>query len=407
MSEPTPVVVPQTNPNDDVAVIVRWHVDSGAWVEADQVLATIETTKAAADVMAPVSGYAFFSHAPKSTVDVGSPIAWISDRDERPAWLTGSDRTPAGVRGGLAERGSRAGSDAPAPAASDGAASEPRPRATRKALKLMHEHGFSESDFPAGARIDAADVERRVRALGRATRSAGGAPSDPRPERARETARTAVETSALAGVEPLEQSPAKILEAARLGALHREVVPSTVSLAVPEEALARRLRAVAEQFGPLSLIELAIHEVGRALKGFPELNGFFEGGRASRYASVNVGFAINLGKSLRVPVVRDADKLSPTDVARTVRELSLHYMRGELTAADVADGTFTITDLSAKQVVHFVPVLNRRQSAILAICAERPGTGSRELVLTFDHRISDGMQAADFLLALRGRLTGE
>ena len=78
-------------------------------------------------------------------------------------------------------------------------------------------------------------------------------------------------------------------------------------------------------------------------------------------------------------------------------------MRDELTIDDVTGGTFTITDLSGEGVVHFVPVLNERQSAILGLCAAR-SDGSRDLVLTFDHRLSDGMRAARFLAALRARL---
>jgi 2-oxoglutarate dehydrogenase E2 component (dihydrolipoamide succinyltransferase) len=105
-----------------------------------------------------------------------------------------------------------------------------------------------------------------------------------------------------------------------------------------------------------------------------------------------------------VPVVKNAAALSVRDVAGAVRDLSLRYMRDELTIDDVTGGTFTVTDLSAEGVLSFVPVLNDRQSAILGITAERSGTQSRDLVLTFDHRLSDGMRAARFLGALRDRL---
>jgi pyruvate dehydrogenase E2 component (dihydrolipoamide acetyltransferase) len=80
-------------------------------------------------------------------------------------------------------------------------------------------------------------------------------------------------------------------------------------------------------------------------------------------------------------------------------------MREELVIADLTGGTFTITDLPGEGVVHFIPVLNERQSAILGLCAAR-NDGSRDLVLTFDHRLSDGMRAARFLAALRARLEG-
>jgi pyruvate/2-oxoglutarate dehydrogenase complex dihydrolipoamide acyltransferase (E2) component len=114
---------------------------------------------------------------------------------------------------------------------------------------------------------------------------------------------------------------------------------------------------------------------------------------------------LNLGRSLRVPIVKDAARLSLREVAGRVRDLSLRYMRDELAIEDVAGGTFTITDLSGEGVVHFVPVLNERQSAILGLCTPRRD-GSRDLVLTFDHRLSDGMVGARFLTALRARLEG-
>jgi pyruvate/2-oxoglutarate dehydrogenase complex dihydrolipoamide acyltransferase (E2) component len=360
MSDPVCVVVPQLNPNDEHAVLVCWHVSSGAWVEAKQVLATVETTKATYDVDAPLAGYAFFEHAPNSVVAVGAPIAWISERNEPPA-----------ARGAV-----------PSSVVTDSGAADAR--FSRKALKMMKARGLTAADFPGSGRITAEDVERRA---------AGGSRTTPSPEPS--------------DVEPLVQTPAKILEIARLGAVYEQAIPSTVVIALPRDAVQARLRRLSERFGPLSLLEIAIRDAARALEEFPELNGFYADGRASRYTTARIGFAMNLGKSLRVPVVGGAAKLSYADVARSVRDLSLRYLRGELSAADVANGTFTITDLSAHGVVHFVPVLNLRQAAILGICAPRPGSGHQDLVLTFDHRMSDGMQAAAFLSNLRDKLTSD
>ena len=66
MSEPIPVTVPQINPNDEHAVVVRWHVAKGARVRAGQTLVTLETTKTTFDVDAPSDGYAFFEHEPNA-----------------------------------------------------------------------------------------------------------------------------------------------------------------------------------------------------------------------------------------------------------------------------------------------------------------------------------------------------
>jgi pyruvate/2-oxoglutarate dehydrogenase complex dihydrolipoamide acyltransferase (E2) component len=185
--------------------------------------------------------------------------------------------------------------------------------------------------------------------------------------------------------------------------VHAQVVPSTVAMVLMSDRLDARLRRETAAHGPVSLLELALYETARILRDWPEMNGWYADGRAWTHNDVAIGFAVNLGRSLRVPVVKDAATGSLRDIARAVRELTLRYLREELTIDDVTGGTFTITDLSGEGIVHFVPVLNERQSAILGLCAARPD-GSRELVLTFDHRLSDGMRAARFLAALRARL---
>jgi pyruvate/2-oxoglutarate dehydrogenase complex dihydrolipoamide acyltransferase (E2) component len=360
MSEPIAVPVPQINPNDEHAIVVRWLVEKGARVRAGQPLVTLETTKTAFDVDAPCDGYAFFEHEPHTELAVGTPVAWIADSAEAPAVPT---RAPLPVQAAL-------------PAAAG--------RFTRKALKLMKERGLEAADFPGGDRIDAEAVERVA-----AARSA--AP----PNRA-----------AAFDAEPLELSPSKVIEAQTLRRVREQVVPSTVAVEVDSARLADCLRRLAgEHGGPVSLLEVAIYEVARLLPKWPELNAFYAESGAWRYRSAGIGFAVNLGRGLKVPVVKQAAQPSLRAVAEAVRELSLRYMRDELTIEDVTGGTFTVTDLSAEGVVHFVPVLNERQAAILGLTAER-GYRTRELVLTFDHRLSDGMRAGRFLAALRDRLEG-
>lgn len=360
MSEPVAVRVPQLNPNDEQAVIVRWHVEAGAPVRAGQPLVTLETTKVTFDVDAPADGYAFFDREPNTEIAVGAPVAWIAD-SARPLQL------PAASSGATA-----------------GAASgEPSERFTRKARKLMKERGLAEADFPGTGRVDAAAVERGAAQRG----GAEPAPLSRMP----------------AGVRPLELTPSKILEIQTLKRVRGEAVPSTVAVSVAGARLDERLRRAAADGELVSPLELTLHEAAQLLREWPELNGFYADGRAFTYETVAIGFAVNLGRGLRVPVVREAASLSLRNVAGAVRALSLRYMRDELGIDDVTGGTFTITDLSGEGVVHFVPVLNERQAAILGICAPRPD-GSRDLVLTFDHRLSDGMRAGRFLAALRDRL---
>jgi pyruvate/2-oxoglutarate dehydrogenase complex dihydrolipoamide acyltransferase (E2) component len=357
MSEAIAVRVPQINPNDEHAIVVRWHVAKGARVRAGQPLVTLETTKTTFDVDAPSDGFAFFEHEPNAEVAVGATVAWISETERAPQVSVPASEVTTPRR----------------------ASAE---RFTRKARKLMKEHGLTEADFPGDHAVEADLVERTAAARSTTVVAAHGEPE---------------------GVLPLELTPTKITEIQVLTRVRAQTVPSTVTVAVAGDRLDEHLRREAASQGPVSALEVAIREVARLLPEWPELNAFYADGRAWQHRQVSIGFAVNLGRSLRVPVVKDAAHLSLRDIARAVRELSLRYLRGNLAVDDVTGGTFTITDLSGEGVVHFIPVLNERQSAILGLCAPR-NDGSRDLVLTFDHRLSDGMRAGRFLAALRARL---
>jgi pyruvate/2-oxoglutarate dehydrogenase complex dihydrolipoamide acyltransferase (E2) component len=359
MAETSAVIVPRLNVNDDQAVIVAWRIPGGERVRAGQAIATLETTKVTFDVHADRDGYLGYELEVKSIVAVGTVLAWISD-------------TPGARLENVA-------STLP----STGQATEPGERFTRKALRRMRELGVTPEELQQPGRIEVADVERFAAARERAK---AGTPGD--------------------YCEPLEQSSSKIMEAVRLAESYRAVVPSMVTVPISCERVQAKLRELMSDVGPVSLLERVIHETAALLTEFRDLNGFVANGRAWTYREVAIGFAVNAGKSLRVPVVRDTRRLSQLEICRAVRELTLRYFRDELTMADASGGTFTVTDLSAHGVTHFVPVLNDRQSAILGICAEEPRTAHQNLVLAFDHRLSDGMRAGTFLGELRERLQG-
>jgi pyruvate/2-oxoglutarate dehydrogenase complex dihydrolipoamide acyltransferase (E2) component len=373
MADLTAVVVPRMNTNDDQAVLVKWLVESGAAVKGEQPVAVMETTKTAFEVNAARDGYIFYELGAATMVDVGASIAWISD-----------SATPPAIGAAKASSGSESAAQTAAIGSDE--------RFSRKALRLMRDHGLAVADFPGTERVEIAQVQALVeqRASGSAApKAAGKVSAEPSDARA------------------LEQVPSKLLEARALERVYRQVVPSTVVVAVDEARLQARLQAQAQKEGVVSALELTIFEAAKLLAEFPALNGYYANGSAYTYGHVAIGFAINAGgRSLKVPVIRDCNVTSALQIARGLRDLSLKYMREELVMEDVIGGTFTVTDLSAQGVVNFIPVINERQSAILGICAERPGTGTRDLVLTFDHRMSDGMQGAEFLSQLRDALAG-
>jgi pyruvate/2-oxoglutarate dehydrogenase complex dihydrolipoamide acyltransferase (E2) component len=115
-----------------------------------------------------------------------------------------------------------------------------------------------------------------------------------------------------------------------------------------------------------------------------------------------------------VPVIRDADRKSVAEIAREAASLADRLAAHELGPADLADATFTIADQSRLGIDRFVPILNDRQSAILAMSGIRArpvvrGDGLEvapvgALAVAFDHRVLNGTSAARFLQAVKDAL---
>ena len=172
--------------------------------------------------------------------------------------------------------------------------------------------------------------------------------------------------------------------------------------ALPAAVRQALLDGTADLQSPATPLALIVSEAARLLRHYPDLNAFYEEGRICRYDAVHVGFVIDADKGLSVPVVRAADKKDLPAVARDMQDLMLAYEEGSLTVEAVSNGTFTVTDLSAEGAVFFHPLINERQAAILGVAAGRGNFF--ELILSFDHRLTEGRAAARFLRDLVQKL---
>jgi 2-oxoglutarate dehydrogenase E2 component (dihydrolipoamide succinyltransferase) len=151
------------------------------------------------------------------------------------------------------------------------------------------------------------------------------------------------------------------------------------------------------------------------LAHFPELNAWLDGETYVRHDTVNLGIAVAIDGGLVVPVIRSAEQLAVAELATRIRDLADRARAGSLTADEVRDGTFTITNPGQFGTIMATPVLNQPQVAILDLEAivRRPVVVDAERIearpicilgLSWDHRALDGAVAARFLGALRERL---
>jgi pyruvate dehydrogenase E2 component (dihydrolipoamide acetyltransferase) len=153
--------------------------------------------------------------------------------------------------------------------------------------------------------------------------------------------------------------------------------------------------------------DIIVKAVAKALKEFPFINSRLEGDQLKLLEEVNVGVATAVEDGLVVPVVKNADKKSLIEVASEIRSLVEKARQGKLSIEDVSGGTFTVTNLGMYGVDVFTPIINPPESAILGVgrIVEKPVVINGQITirpltvlsLTFDHRVTDGAQAAVFL----------
>jgi len=162
----------------------------------------------------------------------------------------------------------------------------------------------------------------------------------------------------------------------------------------------------------VTLTALLAYLVVRALRQHPLLNARFDGDSIVVYDTFNIGVAVTTPQGLMVPVLHRLEAMSVTEIARRLTEVAIAAREGRLTPGDVADGTFTLSNLGMFGVNQFVPLVNPPQSAILGVGAARatvvPGLNEAvraaqrmNLTVSADHRVLDGETVAQFLQTLR------
>jgi pyruvate dehydrogenase E2 component (dihydrolipoamide acetyltransferase) len=153
--------------------------------------------------------------------------------------------------------------------------------------------------------------------------------------------------------------------------------------------------------------DLLVKVVAVALRSNPRMNASWSAGKITLHSEVHMGLAVAVEDGLVVPVIHQADTLSPGEIAQKRAELVTKAQTGKLRPQDISGGTFTISNLGMYNVDAFNAIINQPQAAILAVgrIAERvvPVHGQPAvqpmmvLTLSCDHRAVDGARGASFL----------
>jgi 2-oxoglutarate dehydrogenase E2 component (dihydrolipoamide succinyltransferase) len=392
------VRVPQLPESVADATLVAWHKQPGDAVGRDENLVDLETDKVVLEVPAPAAGVLRELKVQNgATVTSGQVLALIEEG------ATAAAAAPAPVASAKA-------ADAVAPAKEAAAAEKLAPSVRR----LVEEHRLDAGSIAGSGRdgrVTKGDVlahmaGREATAPPRAAPSAGAATVAAVPAAGRGERRV-----------PMTRLRARIAE--RLVQAQSTAAMLTtfneVDLKAVNELRARHKDRFEKAHGArLGFMSFFVKACIEALRRFPVVNASVDGGEVVYHEYYDIGVAVSTDRGLIVPVLRDADALGFGEIEQAVVAYANKAREGTLTIEELTGGTFTITNGGVFGSLLSTPILNMPQSAILGMhkIQERPVVVNGEiavrpmmyLALTYDHRIIDGRDAVQFLVAVKEAL---
>jgi len=371
--------LPSLGADMDEGKLLEWKVAPGDAVKKGQVVAIVDTSKAAVDVEIWSEGTVVeLLVAPGETIPVGTVLATLLEAEETPKTAaTRTAPTPAPPRPGPV---TRAGGEA---------VTSGRRRISPAARKHAEELGVDIASLtgtgPEGA-VTLADVEQAA--------AAGAAKTVAAPDRSAEMRRAI---------------------AAAMSRSKREIPHYYLSEPIPMRraldwlARANAARPVTERLLPAVLL---LKAVALATREVPEMNGLYRDGIFEPAAAAHIGVAISLRQGgLSAPAIHDVGEKSLEQLMRDLTDLVRRTRAGSLRSSEMSDPTLTVTNLGEQGVAAVYGVIYPPQVALVGFgrIGEQPWAENGALTvmpvvtasLAADHRVSDGHRGALFLAAIR------
>ena len=460
MADSVEVVMPQMGVSVSEGTITKWLKQEGEEIQADEPLLEISTDKVDTEVPSPGSGVVAQILVPEGeTVEVGTRLAIIGDSAAAAAPAE-TEAAPAAAEAETDGAGEPEEAQVAAPAAAAPAVeqAESTPAGNGKTFvspvvaRIAAEHGVDVAQVPGtgrGGRVTKKDIIAFVDsgpaapaepaapaptpeapAPPPAAPAAPPPPAAPAPQAA--PAPPAPKPQPVAAGAPAAGEVLEPMTAMRRGIsehMRRSVETAAHVTTVFEVDLTNvvgireRLKKEYESsYGVrLTYLPFIARGVVEAIRNWPWVNGELRGDMIVSKQFVNLGIAVALdgGKGLIVPVIRNAEGLNLLGLARAVNDLGERARNKKLVPDDVHGGTFTITNPGGFGAVMGTPIINQPQVAILDVEAlvKRPVVIQDEhgndviairpmmnLCLSYDHRLVDGAYAAQFMRELKQNL---
>jgi pyruvate dehydrogenase E2 component (dihydrolipoamide acetyltransferase) len=404
-----------------------WLKQVGDRVQKGDVLAEIESDKVTQELTARVEGVLLAQLVNTGDqVPVGNNLGIIGEEGEdissmgggkgaaapkpKPAEAAASAEPTSGAK--MSDQAAQAAEPAPAPQGELDGEFPGGVKATPVARRMAEEHAVDLAQVGGsgpGGRVRKADVEAFMANPPAAkVVEKGTAVSTPQPA-------APVPTPAGATEQPLtrmRQAIARRMSESKVTVPHFYVT-TDIDMG-PALALRKQINNSLDAERKVSVNDLVVKAAALALRQFPNINASFGGDKIILHNEINVGSAVAIEGGLLTIVQKGTDNASISKIAQDHKEMIARAREGKVKPEDVEGSTFTVSNLGAFDVDHFIAIINPPNAAILAVgsAQEVPVVVNGELAIgtrmkatiSADHRVTDGAEAAQFMQLLKGIL---
>jgi 2-oxoglutarate dehydrogenase E2 component (dihydrolipoamide succinyltransferase) len=403
------IKVPQLPESVADATLVTWHKQPGQAVTRDENLADLETDKVVLEVPAPVNGVLRELKIVAGTSVTSGQVLAVLEEGAAAAAAPAAKPAPAATAAAPAQ----AKASAAPPAKNEGDKLAPSVR------RMLEEQKLDPSKISGSGkdgRITKGDVVEYLDTPAARSGAAKSAPAAARP-----AAPAPAPATGAAGRQdqrvPMTRLRARIAERL-LEAQQTQAQLTTfneIDLKAVMDLRAKYKDGFEKRHGvKLGFMSFFVKAAVEALKKFPVVNASVEGNDVVYHEYYDIGVAVSTEKGLMVPVLRDADLQSYADIEKNIGAYAQKAREGKITIEELTGGTFSITNGGTFGSMMSTPIVNMPQSAILGMHAtkERPVVVNGQIeirpmmyvALSYDHRIIDGREAVQFLVAIKDAL---
>jgi len=406
----TKIVVPALGESVVEATVARWLRKQGDRVQPGETLVELETDKVNLEVGAEKAGVlAKIERNEGEDVKVGETLGILED------FPAGAETTAPPPQPQKTQPQTPAPQPAPQAAAQPQSSTKPQtkstqpPKATPSARRLAQELGVKLEEVSgtgSGNQITREDIQAHMQRQNAPAQQ----PQAPSP------APLKIVTSGDRSEERIKMSRRRRTIAKRLVEAQHDAAMLTTYNEIDMTAVMDLRKRHKESFQKkhgigLGIVSFFVKASIAALKEFPQINAEIQGDDIILKKYYDIGMAIGAEEGLVVPVIRDADRLSFSEIEQTIKDFIEKSNSGTLSLDDLKGGTFTITNGGVFGSLMSTPILNPPQVGILGLhkIEERPIAQNGQVVirqmmyvaLSYDHRVVDGRESVQFLARIK------